>query len=113
MADAERASQSDQSAQSGQSDEYRELLRHGTMSVGLYAPRGVDRQQPHTQDEVYIVAGGRGVFALGDQRFECGPGDTFFVGAGVPHRFEEFDDELAVWVVFYGPEGGEHAAGAG
>ena len=113
MADAERASQSDRSDQPDQSDEYRELLRHGTMSVGRYAPRGVDRQQPHTQDEVYIVASGRGVFALGDQRFECGPGDTFFVGAGVPHRFEEFDDELAVWVVFYGPEGGEHAAGAG
>ena len=113
MADAERPSRSDQSGQSDQSDEYRELLRHGTMSVGLYAPRGIDRQQPHTQDEVYIIASGRGVFALGDQRFECGPGDTFFVGAGVPHRFEEFDDALAVWVVFYGPEGGEHAGGAG
>jgi hypothetical protein len=23
------------------------------------------------------------------------------------HRFEEFSDDLVVWVVFYGPEGGE------
>ena len=93
--------------------EYREMLRHGTMSLGIYTPRQLDRQQPHTQDEVYIVANGRGAFVLGDRRMDCGPGDTFFVGAGVPHRFEDFDDNLAVWVVFYGPEGGEHAAGAG
>jgi hypothetical protein len=25
----------------------------------------------------------------------------------VTHRFEEFSDDLAVWVFFYGPEGGE------
>lgn len=93
--------------------EYREMLRHGTMSLGLYTPRELDRQQPHSQDEVYIVANGRGAFLLGDRRLNCGPGDTFFVGAGVPHRFEDFDDNLAVWVVFYGPEGGEHAAGVG
>jgi hypothetical protein len=23
------------------------------------------------------------------------------------HRFEDFTDDLAVWVIFYGPEGGE------
>lgn len=93
--------------------EYQEVLRHGTMSVGLYTPQEVDKQSPHDQDEVYIVASGTGVFALGDERMECGPGDTFFVGAGARHRFEEFSDDLAVWVVFYGPEGGEHGAGVG
>lgn len=35
------------------------------------------------------------------------PGDFLFVPAGVEHRFEEFTDDLAVWVVFYGPDGGE------
>ena len=93
--------------------EYRELLRHGTMSVGLYTPRELDKQSPHDQDEVYIVASGQGTLALGEQRMDCGPGDTFFVGAGARHRFEDFSDDLAVWVVFYGPKGGEHAAGAG
>lgn len=96
-----------------QPDEYREMLRHGTMSVGLYTPREVDKQSPHDQDEVYIVASGTGVFALGEKRMACGPGDTFFVGAGARHRFEDFSDDLAVWVVFYGPEGGEHGAGVG
>ncbi len=94
-------------------DEYREILRHGTMSVGLYTPREVDKQSPHDQDEVYIVASGTGVFALGEERMACAPGDTFFVGAGARHRFEEFSDDLAVWVVFYGPRGGEHANNAG
>ncbi len=93
--------------------EYQEVLRHGTMSVGLYTPKEVDQQSPHSQDEVYIVASGSGVFALGNERMDCGPGDTFFVGAGASHRFEEFSEDLALWVVFYGPEGGEHAHGAG
>ena len=35
------------------------------------------------------------------------PGDFLFVPAGVEHRFEGFTDDLAVWVVFYGPDGGE------
>lgn len=93
--------------------EYQEMLRHGTMSVGLYTPKDVDKQKPHDQDEVYIVASGTGVFTMGSERTEFGPGDTFFVGAGVRHRFEDFSDDLAVWVVFYGPEGGEHAHDAG
>ena len=96
-----------------QPDEYREMLRHGTMSVGLYTPHEVDKQSPHNQDEVYIVVSGTGVFALGEERMACGPGDTFFVGAGACHRFEDFSDDLAVWVVFYGPEGGEHGTRAG
>ena len=40
---------------------------------------------------------------------DFGPGDLLFVPAGVEHRFEEFSDDLAVWVVFYGPDGGEQA----
>ena len=94
-------------------NEYRELLRHGTMSVGLYTPKEIDKQSPHKQDEVYIVASGTGVFTMEGERTECSPGDAFFVGAGVGHRFVEFSDDLAVWVVFCGPEGGEHASGAG
>ena len=94
-------------------NEYQEMLRHGTMSLGLYTPRETDKQSPHNQDEVYIVASGSGVFTVGEERMSCGPGDTFFVGAGARHRFEDFSDDLAVWVVFYGPEGGEHGGGAG
>jgi mannose-6-phosphate isomerase-like protein (cupin superfamily) len=56
------------------------------------------------------VIQGEGRFVNGDTRCDFGPGDLLFVPAGVEHRFEEFSDDLAAWVVFYGPEGGERAA---
>jgi uncharacterized RmlC-like cupin family protein len=34
-------------------------------------------------------------------------GSFIFVPAGRIHRFENFSSDLTVWVVFYGPEGGE------
>ncbi len=88
-------------------ERYVELFRHGTLSVELYAPRGDDPQRPHTRDEVYVVVQGSGQFRNGDRRHPFGPGDLLFVPAGVLHRFEDFTDDLAVWVIFYGPEGGE------
>ena len=86
-----------------------ELFKHGTLVVELYAPRGHDPQAPHTRDEIYVVATGRGTFFNGSSRVPFQPGDLLFVAAGVPHRFEDFSDDLAVWVMFYGPEGGEPA----
>ena len=88
-------------------ERYVELFAHGTLSVELYAPRGHDPQEPHTRDEVYVVAQGGGQFLNGDERHPFGPGDLLFVPAGVTHRFEDFTDDLLVWVIFYGPEGGE------
>jgi mannose-6-phosphate isomerase-like protein (cupin superfamily) len=84
-------------------------FEHGSLSVELYAPRGVDPQTPHTRDEVYVVVQGIGFFVNGGERRRFVPGDLLFVAAGVDHRFEEFSEDLAVWVVFYGPEGGELA----
>ena len=77
------------------------------MSVELYAPQGHDAQTPHGQDELYVVISGSGTFVNGAARHPFGPGDVLFVPAGVEHRFEDFTDDLAMWVVFYGPEGGE------
>lgn len=84
-----------------------ELFSHGSLSVELYAPRDRDPQSPHTRDEVYVVVAGSGQFRNGDRRHPFGAGDVLFVPAGVAHRFEDFSDDLAVWVLFYGPEGGE------
>jgi mannose-6-phosphate isomerase-like protein (cupin superfamily) len=90
-------------------ERYVELFRHGTLSVELCAPRGTDPQSPHTRDEVYVVVEGQGTFRNGAERHRFARGDVLFVAAGVEHRFEEFSDDLAVWVFFYGPEGGEPA----
>ncbi len=87
------------------------LHEHGTLQVDVYAPRGRDPQQPHTRDEIYVVVAGSGTFVDGDDRYPFAPGDLLFVPAGVVHRFENFSDDLAVWVMFYGPEGGESETG--
>ena len=90
-----------------QGERFAELFKHGTLSVEIYAPKGNDPQKPHTRDEVYIVVSGRGEFLFGNQRVNFGTGDFLFASAGVVHRFENFTDDLVVWVIFYGPEGGE------
>ncbi len=87
-------------------------LRHGTMRVGLYAPTNEDTQSPYKQDELYIVASGRGDFVKGDERRRFSPHDVIFVEAGAPHRFENFSPDFATWVIFWGPSGGENPAAA-
>lgn len=86
---------------------YAVLLARGTLELGYYKPDSVDPQQPHTQDEIYIVQSGSGYFVCGDERARFEQGEALFVPAGVVHRFEDFSADFAAWVVFYGPEGGE------
>ena len=85
------------------------VLEHGSLSVEIYAPRGADLQKPHTRDEAYVVIRGKGEFINGEARQPFKEGDFIFVPAGVEHRFVNFTGELMVWVIFYGPEGGEGA----
>jgi mannose-6-phosphate isomerase-like protein (cupin superfamily) len=85
------------------------LFEHGSLSVEVYAPSGVDPQTPHLRDEVYVVAQGSGQFVCDGTRQAFQPGDLLFVAAGVAHRFEDFTHDLALWVMFYGPAGGEQA----
>lgn len=85
------------------------IFEHGTLLVEIYAPRGVDPQQPHTRDEIYFVAAGSGEYVCGDTRTAFSATDLLFAAAGVEHQFENFTDDLVVWVLFYGPEGGEAA----
>lgn len=86
-------------------------LAHGTMSVELYAPGsnadGRDRQQPHAQDELYVVQRGHATLRIGAQNLPAAPGDVLFVPAGADHRFDTFTPDFATWVIFYGPAGGE------
>jgi mannose-6-phosphate isomerase-like protein (cupin superfamily) len=80
------------------------ILESGDLEVEIYAPRGVDPQMPHRRDELYVVVSGTGFFRSGDVRERFGPGDLLLAPAGAVHRFEEFTDDLVVWVMFYGPE---------
>jgi mannose-6-phosphate isomerase-like protein (cupin superfamily) len=82
-------------------------MQHGTMSVELYRPQGLDLQTPHQQDELYVIQSGSGTFFVSGQRMPFQTGDVLFVPAGAEHRFEAFTEDFATWVIFYGPAGGE------
>ncbi len=87
--------------------EFTTLFRHGTLEIGIYRPVGVDRQEPHTRDELYVIISGHGGFVHGAERTAFSPGDVLFVPAGMEHRFVDFSPDFSTWVFFYGPEGGE------
>jgi mannose-6-phosphate isomerase-like protein (cupin superfamily) len=84
------------------------LMRHGTMRLLYYAPCSADVQTPHQQDEVYIVASGKGTFFCSDSYVSFGPGDVLFAPSGAKHHFEGLSNDFGSWVIFYGPKGGEH-----
>jgi mannose-6-phosphate isomerase-like protein (cupin superfamily) len=86
---------------------FREVFSHGSLAVEIYKPAGVDLQQPHSRDELYIVISGSGYFVNGDSRSPFEAGEVLFASAGVVHRFEDFSEDFMTWVIFYGPEGGE------
>lgn len=93
--------------QDGTALRYCEALRHGSMRLGLYAPHGQDMQTAHSQDEIYVVVCGHGRFTKDGDTRPFRAQDVLFVEAGADHRFVEFSEDFAAWVIFWGPKGGE------
>jgi mannose-6-phosphate isomerase-like protein (cupin superfamily) len=81
--------------------EFVKVMERGTMSVEIYKPHEVDKQTPHKQDEVYVIISGSGEFLNNGQRSSFSLGDVLFVQAGIEHRFENFTDDFATWVIFF------------
>ena len=86
------------------------MMKHDSMSVEYYAPAKVDTQTPHLQDEIYVIASGHSTFFRDGETVECQTGDVLFVPAGIEHRFINFTNDFATWVIFYGPQGGEKSS---
>ena len=91
-----------QALRDSKSDFVRLLERDG-FDVGLYKPNRVDQQTPHLRDELYVIADGSGFFRNGAETEAVQAGDVLFVMAGVEHRFTDFSDDFAAWVIFIGP----------
>jgi mannose-6-phosphate isomerase-like protein (cupin superfamily) len=71
------------------------------LEIGVYvlvAPEP-DRQQPHDDDEIYIVLEGNGVLDVNGQKVELRDGHALFVPAGVEHRFSGYE-HLCLLVIF-------------
>ncbi|MCA1718256.1 MAG: cupin domain-containing protein [Actinobacteria bacterium] len=86
---------------------YLEFLRVPSLSVGLYVlPAGTaDPQQPHTEDEVYHVVGGRARIRVGAEDRAVEAGMVVFVEAGADHWFHAIEEDLTVLVFFAPAEG--------
>jgi mannose-6-phosphate isomerase-like protein (cupin superfamily) len=80
-----------------------EVLVDGDLEIRLYAPKGHDPQTPHDRDELYIVARGHGNLRVGERVEAFASGALLYVAANEEHRFEDFSEDFAAWVVFYGP----------
>jgi mannose-6-phosphate isomerase-like protein (cupin superfamily) len=81
-----------------------EVIGHGSMTAGVYAPHVSDDQEPHDQDQLYLVVNGTGFFRIDEERRPFGAGDLLFVEAGTDHRFEDFTPDFAAWSILWGPE---------
>ncbi len=71
------------------------------LELGVYvliAPEA-DKQQPHEDDEVYVVLEGTGVLTVEGKDVPVKEGDAVFVEAGAEHRFTAYE-HLALFVVF-------------
>jgi mannose-6-phosphate isomerase-like protein (cupin superfamily) len=71
------------------------------VEIGVYvlvAPEP-DHQQPHADDEVYVVLEGRGTLEVEGERHDLREGHAAFVPAGAKHQFVGYE-QLSVLVIF-------------
>jgi mannose-6-phosphate isomerase-like protein (cupin superfamily) len=71
------------------------------LELGIYvlvAPEP-DHQQPHEDDEVYVVLEGSGVLEVEGEQVPVHEGSAVFVEAGAEHRFTAYE-QLGVLVIF-------------
>lgn len=89
---------------------YLEFLRVPDLSAGLYVLEAgaSDPQQPHMEDEVYVIVRGRCRFGAGAEERDVEPGSVLFVPARVEHRFLDIGERLEA-LVFFGPAEGSRS----
>jgi mannose-6-phosphate isomerase-like protein (cupin superfamily) len=71
------------------------------LEIGVYvlvAPEP-DHQQPHADDEVYVVLEGTGTLDVEGERVDLREGQATFVPAGAKHQFTGYE-QLSVLVIF-------------
>jgi mannose-6-phosphate isomerase-like protein (cupin superfamily) len=80
-----------------------EVFERAGLTLELFAPRGIDRQTSHAQDELYIGIAGSAILDIEGVEHACAGGDALFVLARVTHRFVRISEDFAVWAIFWGP----------
>ena len=80
-----------------------EVFIDGEMEIRFTGQPTKGMQVPHDRDEFYIVASGTARYRVEELVTDVGPGDLLFASAHAPHGFEEYSDDFAIWIGFYGP----------
>ena len=91
--------------QAGSDKQYLEFLRVPALNAGIYVLEAgsPDPQQPHAEDELYYVIGGRATFNCDDHEpVPVIPGSVLYVEAGRGHRFVDIEESLTILVFFAG-----------
>jgi mannose-6-phosphate isomerase-like protein (cupin superfamily) len=83
---------------------YLEFLRVKSMSMGLYVLEAgaTDPQNPHTEDEVYVVTSGKAKIRVANEVHHVKAGSIVYVNADVEHKFFEIEERLET-LVFFAP----------
>ena len=101
-------------AKDGEPNHWIEHLASSDLSVGTYSvpAGGLDDQDPHTEDEIYVVRAGTATLVTDSGTAEVGPGSVIFVPAHERHKFVGIGGDLALLVIFAPPEGSRRPAGS-
>jgi quercetin dioxygenase-like cupin family protein len=83
---------------------YLEFVKERSLSAGLYRlpAGGTDPQQPHTEDEVYVVLSGAATITVSGEDRAVQAGDVIFVAAHAEHHFHAITQDLDL-LVFFAP----------
>lgn len=78
-----------------------EPFEKSNVRLVFFAPRGVDHQTFHDEDEFYFIVRGSGELVIDGERYSFVSGDVFFVAAKIPHHFENLTHDFATWAIFF------------
>jgi mannose-6-phosphate isomerase-like protein (cupin superfamily) len=94
-------------AAGGEPNHWLEHMASADLSVGTYSipAGGLDDQEPHREDEIYVVQSGAATLVTDTGTTEVRPGSVIFVPAGERHRFTNVTEDLALLVFFAPPYG--------
>jgi hypothetical protein len=91
-----------------------EAFQHGSLAADLWKSVGYDEMfwHDHPQDELYVIISGGATFVSEKDAFlSCNAGDLVFCPAHLKHNFKDFTKDFVVWILVYGPIGGESKQG--
>lgn len=89
----------------GEPNHWVQQLVADDLSLGTYSipASGVDDQNPHLEDEVYVVQTGSATIVTDSGSARVGPGSVVFVPANEAHQYTNLTEDLTLIVIVAPP----------